>query len=377
MARIVIHPGFHKTGTTALQQALSQSRAHLLDQNVLYPDLGGEAHHRIAFALNGRSWGWENRGGKKVPTSEWRKFVAQAKRHSGTVILSSESLIELTEEQVTRLHADLCDVETEIVFTYRPLPSILVSIYQQYVKAGLQTDFDTWLKYEFSEGITRRQTRLWRRHSHDVLVERWLRVFGDVKLIVADPNNPSFLFETFERVVGLTNQTLQLENVSNINRSLSLEELNLLLEINRQVHDTYSWDEYLYFIRGGVRQATNAIPLAESGTRMGLPQWAFDAAIREHSRQWKRMDELGVERIFQSIEEQIASTTVSDNSDSKQVSNLYVAHLMDHLSFRDAVKKISTKKLLRELLVRMGVRRDSKLLHALAHLMNRKPSDNE
>lgn len=377
MTRIVIHPGFHKTGTTALQQALAQSRIQLLDQKIWYPDLGGEAHHRLAFALNGRSWGWENRGGKVVPISEWRKFVARANRFQGTVVLSSESLIELTEVQLKQLQLDLQGFETRVVFSYRPLPSILVSIYQQYVKAGLQTDIDSWLKNEFSDGIHRRQTRLWRRHSHDILVERWLNVFEDVTLIVADPSNPSFLFDTFEQEIGLANKTLQIENVSNINRSLSVEELNLLLEINRQVHDKYSWDEYLYFIRGGVRQVTNAIPFTESGTRMGLPQWAFDAALSEHTRQWEQISELSVKTIFQSLDEQILSTLISDNKDSKGISDEYVAQLMQHLSFGEVVKKISTKKLLRELLIRIGFRRDSRLLHGLAKLINLRRSDNK
>lgn len=377
VTRIVIHPGFHKTGTTALQQALAHSRTQLLDQKIWYPDLGGEAHHRLAFALNGRSWGWENRGGKTVPISEWRKFLSKASRFQGTVLVSSESMIELTEGQIQQLQVDLQGLETKVVFSYRPLPSILVSIYQQYVKAGLQTDFDTWLKNEFSDGIHRRHSRLWRRHSHDILVERWLNVFEDVTLIVSDPSNPSFLFDNFEQEIGIANNTLQIENVSNVNRSLSLEELNLLLEINRQVHDKFSWDEYLYFIRGGVRQATNVIPLTESGTRMGLPQWAFDAAVEEHTKQWQRISELGVKRIFESLDEQISSTLISDNVKSTGINDVFVAQLMQHLNLRDAVKKINTKKLVRELLVRIGFRRDSSLLQRLAKLVNWQRSDNE
>lgn len=372
MARFVIHPGFHKTGTTALQQALAQVRNQLLSQRILYPDLGGEAHHRIAFALNGRSWGWENRGGKRIDVSEWKQFLTQARNFDGTVILSSESLIELTSSQLIGMKQDLLNFETSVILTYRPLPTILVSIYQQYVKAGVQIDFDSWLIKEFSEGIKLRETRLWRRHSHDMLIERWRSVFGDVSVIVADPMNPSFLFRAFEKEIGISENLLQIENVFNKNRSLSLEELNLLLTINKTVYEKFNWDEYLYYVRSGIRSATKEISLADAGTRMGVPQWAFEAASLEHERQWNQISTFPIHIIGDSIEEQIASTLISDNKVSNGISDQFVGHFLAHLNFRESLMKTSTRTIIRELLVRIGFKRDSSILNLISVLTKRR-----
>ncbi len=57
--RVVAHVGFHKTGTTSLQESFSAQRKELKAQGVIYPDLGQKAHHRAAWALIGRSWGWK------------------------------------------------------------------------------------------------------------------------------------------------------------------------------------------------------------------------------------------------------------------------------------------------------------------------------
>jgi len=38
MKRIFLHIGFHKTGTSALQEYLSKNREYLLKQKILYPE---------------------------------------------------------------------------------------------------------------------------------------------------------------------------------------------------------------------------------------------------------------------------------------------------------------------------------------------------
>lgn len=370
MTRLVIHPGFHKTGTTALQQAMFKARSILKEQGVLYPDTGGEAQHRLAFAINGRSWGWEDKGGKRIDFSEWTSFVREASRFEGTVIISSESLIELTPEQIKRVQTDVAHLDTEIIFTFRPLPNSLVSIYQQYVKAGLHLDFSTWLEAELHSHIKERKSRLWRRHSHDILIQRWLDLFPKVTLIAVDPQFPDFLFRKFEEKIGLQPNTLRFEDVSNVNRSLSLEELNVLRSINSAVRDQFTWDEYLYFVRGGIRSATNAIPLEQAGTRMGLPEWAFEEAHQEHIQQWNRISQLDIERIHGDLNAQISKTYISEVTHTDFVPNRFVAELIRHYHFYDATQKIGTKKLIRELMVRAGLKRSGTLIKSLARVVN-------
>ena len=63
-ARLVIHAGFHKSGTTALQEAFDAQSEELKAAGIIYPNIGRKAHHRIAWALTERTWGWSKRGGE-------------------------------------------------------------------------------------------------------------------------------------------------------------------------------------------------------------------------------------------------------------------------------------------------------------------------
>ena len=47
---ILLHLGFHKTGTTALQSAFAASRPQLLEHGVLYPGRR-RSHHPAAMAM--------------------------------------------------------------------------------------------------------------------------------------------------------------------------------------------------------------------------------------------------------------------------------------------------------------------------------------
>ncbi|MDE0975237.1 MAG: hypothetical protein OSA11_09165, partial [Candidatus Nanopelagicales bacterium] len=58
---VLLHVGVHKTGTTAIQAALADSRRELTFRDVRYPGKL-QAQHRAALALLGRPWGWNNRG---------------------------------------------------------------------------------------------------------------------------------------------------------------------------------------------------------------------------------------------------------------------------------------------------------------------------
>lgn len=374
-SRLIVHPGFHKTGTTALQEALALARGNLQSQGIWYPDLGGDAHHRIAFALSGKSWGWENQGGKQVPRQEWTKVLRGIRKYPGVTVISSESLVELSHSQIEELSSELGDIQTKIVFTLRPLPSILVSVYQQYVKAGLRMPFNDWLQRELQENIVKRESRLWRRHSHDLVIKRWMKEFDNVTVIVADPQSPTFLFEAFESVIGAKLSTLQPEMVSNINRSLSLEELNLLIAINQQVHESMSWDEYLYFVRGSIRKSSNSMELTESGNRMGLPQWAFDLAKIEHVRQISEISSLGIQIIGNDMDEQILRTYVSENEVPQTISTAVVANMFQYFSFSEAIRRLSTRKLIREVLIRFGFSRESSFLRFLGAITRIRSND--
>ncbi len=48
--RLIVHAGFHKSGTTALQEAFDAQAEELRAVGIIYPNIGRKAHHRIGWA---------------------------------------------------------------------------------------------------------------------------------------------------------------------------------------------------------------------------------------------------------------------------------------------------------------------------------------
>lgn len=95
--RILLHCGFHKTGTTSIQASLLASRQALLEAGILYPDpLAVVPSHHLLIALDAdpaRLWPQQTRliAQAPSPTAFWERLEADIDRHAPhTVILSTE-----------------------------------------------------------------------------------------------------------------------------------------------------------------------------------------------------------------------------------------------------------------------------------------------
>ncbi|MFM8329186.1 MAG: hypothetical protein ACKN80_02965, partial [Actinomycetales bacterium] len=95
MKKLIIHVGFHKSGTTALQESFHLNRKELEKHGVSYPEFGHKAHHRLAWSLSQKPWGWAKRGGELESTKLWEKAAAFIEKDKAqTVIISSEFFSE-------------------------------------------------------------------------------------------------------------------------------------------------------------------------------------------------------------------------------------------------------------------------------------------
>lgn len=280
--RLIIHPGFHKSGTTALQESLYEHRDLLETNRVLYPYMGRKSHHRAAWSISEKVWGWEKRGGEKTSIKYWENLVKRinsAKQE--TVIISSEFFSELDGEKIRKIRHDLKGREIEILFTLRPLAKLLSSSYQQYLKYGMKLDFEEWLHEIFeNREKTKVSPTFWRRHEHGKVIARWVDIFGsrNVNLLIADESRPDFLFKEVNDFLNLPKGTLTSAQIGS-NRSLNMEEISLLLEINKQFPKDRSWDEYEVFIRDGyIRQLTDFVVPASGKPKLLTPEWAVTRA---------------------------------------------------------------------------------------------------
>ena len=73
--KVIVHAGFHKTGTTAIQSSFFAARADLKKLGITYPDVGGKAHHKAIYSLMAKTWGWEDRGGVLATDKKWKGFI--------------------------------------------------------------------------------------------------------------------------------------------------------------------------------------------------------------------------------------------------------------------------------------------------------------
>ena len=146
MKKLIIHAGFHKSGTTALQESFHLNRKDLLKQGVNYLEFGHKAHHRLAWSLSQKPWGWAKRGGERESIKLWEKSAASIdKDNTEIVIISSEFFSELSGDQIRKIHSSFKNREVKILFTLRPLAKLLPSSYHQYLKYGITADYEEWL----------------------------------------------------------------------------------------------------------------------------------------------------------------------------------------------------------------------------------------
>lgn len=132
---------------------------------------------------------------------------------------------------------------------------------------------------------------------HGDVIARWVEVFGkdNVTVLIADEQRPEFLFESLDNYLGLEPGFLK-PQVTGSNRSLSLEEVSLLLELNRRFPKDREWNEYLVFIRNGyVRQLTDHVSLKEGSKKLLTPGWAVAKANELATGSKLKIQQLGVE----------------------------------------------------------------------------------
>ena len=315
--KLIVHAGFHKTGTTALQSALFANIKELTKFGISYPEVGGKAQHKAIYSLMGKTWGWEDRGGVTATDKKWKDLLKQVAKAKKTSLISSEFLCELNEEQIAKFKKDLNVSDAHIYFTIRPLLKIIPSAYQQHLKIGIKSDYEKWLHSILDQpGVSTITPSFWVRHTHAHVLSKWIAEFGAdrVTLIVVDESQPVLMYDTFSELLGLPNKFLKKQEKQDSNRSLSLQEITLLNRINRKFPKRRSWHDYETFIRNGaVKYLTNKVTPAPDDLRLLTPQWAVDKAKEISANSVADIKKLGIRIIGDLDSFADATVPVGDN----------------------------------------------------------------
>ena len=302
MAKLFLHVGFHKTGTTSLQDALNRNRKELQSQGIVYPKTRKfRAQHEFAWSVGQRGWGWKQFGGSQAGPGPARRMFKLIRSSKQNLIISSEFLSELSPEHIKKLASSIGDKELRVIFTVRPVSKILPSAYQQEVKNGSKLTYDKWLARVLDpEKESRVKTRFWRRHSHHLEIAKWAEIVGvaNISVIVSDESRPEFLTDSFFGLIGASTNSFRESKKDIVNRSMDVAEMELLRRINEKFDRNLGWDEYVASIRSTiVKTWTQSIPSENSPGRLANPEKFKDRIDQRVREVTEGIRNLGVEVI--------------------------------------------------------------------------------
>jgi len=281
--QILLHIGVHKTGTTAIQDALAHARPELSQWNVHYPGTA-QAHRKVASSAMNRRLGWQVGGAPAPDPAVWENFVQRAKAFSGITVCSSEFFAESDDATAGQIIERIGVANVHVVITLRNLGKILPSAWQQILKSGYEHGYVHWLEnVVLSDKKEPKSEVFWARHRHDIVVERWARLVGKdrVTVVVVDDTNRDGIFQDFENLLGLPEGSLLKHRRRSLNRSMTAAESELLRSLNETLGGGKGWRPYGNAAHNGLIKGIveGRTPGADE-QKLQTPQWALDIAAR-------------------------------------------------------------------------------------------------
>ncbi len=204
MARVVLHVGAMKSGTTYLQSLLFANKALLAERGVLVPGQSAGDQTRGVMDVLGHVAGRAHRGA-------WDALLDQVRGHEGTSVISMEFLGPAVPEKVDRVLDEFDEVT--VVVTARDLNRNLAAMWQETVQNGRSWTFDDYVRGA-RDGrphpgrdpgdLTEAGRSFWRQHNLVRICRNWSRHDTPLVLVtVPQPGAPhDVLRDRFLTVLG-------------------------------------------------------------------------------------------------------------------------------------------------------------------------------
>lgn len=301
-SRVVLHIGQQKSGTTYLQGVLQGCAERLAGAGVLYPLPAGrrrravEGHERATRGVVGEEYPWVSRREAARMRGEWDRLRREVRAWPGAAVLSAEALSVVRTAAIHRLLDDLDARDVAVVVTARSLGRSVPSLWQQHVRNGRRTSFETYLadlaaqRERPAEDIeAERGLYVWRSFALGGLLRRWAAVVGPerVRLVVAPHSPPRLLWSRFASAAGLAElaDTVPAERLgTRTHAGLTAPEALAMLSLNAALADAG--------LRPGAANRVRTIVITHGFTQRADrgPGITIPPPWRERVARWSRTD---------------------------------------------------------------------------------------
>jgi hypothetical protein len=255
-ARVYVHIGLHKTGTTYLQNLMRVNRESMAEQDVEFTCGKGEPFQVFAvWDLQGR----RPRGSddKRIAGS-WPALV-EAVNTSGhaTALISEERLSLCSLKQLRKAARAFPDSEVQVVVTVRDLARVLVSAWQEEIKNDKTW---TWQQYAAAVRDPQQATRtparaFWARQDVVKICEAWEAAVPASRMTIVtvprSPAPPNVLVERFASVVGFDPAQFGAEAGWN-NETVGVAATEVIRRVNERLEGRLNQRQYDHAIKATV-----------------------------------------------------------------------------------------------------------------------------
>lgn len=256
-ARLVLHIGVQKSGTTYVQRVLRTCADDLAEAGFGYPlppwadrVAGRNLHETATYGLLGTEYPWVSEARAAAERGNWDWLAKWVREWPGTAVLSAEALSVVREDAARRLIAELDVPDLQVVATARGLGSLLPSSWQQHIRNGRTMPFEAFLDHLAAERERgwdhvehEHGAHLWRAFALGRLAARWGRIAGPERVTVVTNRGrpPELLWRRFADAAGLPDGIApSTEMAAPVHAGLTAAEALVLESLNARM-DRLGW----------------------------------------------------------------------------------------------------------------------------------------
>ena len=289
VARVVLHVGLPKTGTTYLQAVLAHHRETLREAGVLYPFVKPQAMFLGAVEVRGSHEKFGLSADDVAGT--WQALADRVRAHDGTSVISHEILGGAEPHEIAAALTPYAGLELDVVITARDLGRQATAHWQEEVKLGDVRSFADFERDQFrADGrpVGEPRPHFWHAQDYAAALGRWSTVVpaDRVHLVVCPPPGAAagLLWDRFAEACGIDAGLVDPLAIAPANTSLTTEAVALVRALNLELAGQLTPREHARFVKRDLAEGRLA---GKPGTPLRTPASLGDVLVPA-AESWRR-----------------------------------------------------------------------------------------